>query len=199
MVGTPVPRKDIAGKVLATTEFCRHVRLPGMLHARMVRPPVAGSPFQLPSMRARSRGIAGARVVREGDFLAVVAPDEWEAIRASRELQVRWSDVTPPFPPDSALFDHIRSAPMVADNAVANFGARQAYDPAPVLAAIAAAPRRVEAEYEVAFQSHARMAPSIGVADVGSDSAAIYADVQKPHDTRTASRSCWGCRRRRCA
>jgi nicotinate dehydrogenase subunit B len=183
VVGKPVARKDIAGKVLATTEYCVHVSLPGMLHARVVRPPVAGS---VPAAVDESSiaGIAGAQVVRDGDFLAVVAPDEWAAIRASRELQVRWSEVTPPFPPDSALFDHIRKAPVVADNAVANFGARQDYDPAPVLAAIAAAPRRVEAEYEVAFQSHARMAPSIGVADVGSDSAVIYADVQKPHDTR---------------
>jgi nicotinate dehydrogenase subunit B len=183
VVGKPVARKDIAGKVLATTEYCVHVSLPGMLHARVVRPPVAGS---VPAVVDESSiaGIAGAQVVRDGDFLAVVAPDEWAAIRASRELQVRWSEVTPPFPPDSALFDHIRKAPVVADNAVANFGARQDYDPAPVLAAIVAAPRRVEAEYEVAFQSHARMAPSIGVADVGSDSAVIYADVQKPHDTR---------------
>ena len=184
VVGKPVARKDIAGKVLATTEYCVHVSLPGMLHARVVRPPVAGS---VPAVVDESSiaGIAGAQVVRDGDFLAVVAPDEWAAIRASRELQVRWSEVTPPFPPDSALFDHIRKAPVAADNAVANFGARQDYDPAPVLAAIAAAPRRVEAEYEVAFQSHARMAPSIGVADVGSDSAVIYADVQKPHDTRS--------------
>jgi nicotinate dehydrogenase subunit B len=184
VVGKPVARKDIAGKVLATTEYCVHVNLPGMLHARVVRPPVAGSvPAQVDE--GSIAAIAGAQVVQDGDFLAVVAPDEWAAIRASRELKVRWSEVPPPFPADSELFDYIRKAPVVADNAVANFGARQAYDPAPVLAAIAAAPRRVEAEYEVAFQSHARMAPSIGVADVGDDSATIYADVQKPHDTRT--------------
>ena len=170
VVGKPVARKDITGKVLATTEYCVHVSLPGMLHARIIRPPVAGAvPVSVDQSSIAS--LAGAQVVRDGDFIAVVAGDEWQAIRASRELQVRWSDVTPPFPADSALFDYIRNAQVVADNAVANFGARQAYDPAPVLAAISSAPRRVEAEYEVAFQSHARMAPSIGVADVGSDSA----------------------------
>lgn len=183
VVGKPVARKDIAGKVLASTEYCVHVNLPGMLHARVVRPPVAGAVPAAVDERSIA-GIAGAQVVRDGDFLAVVAPDEWDAIRASRQLDVRWSDVPAPFPGDAALFDHIRGAQVVADNAVANFGARQAFDPAPVLAAIAAAPRRVEAEYEVAFQSHARMAPSIGVADVGAGSAVIYADVQKPHDTR---------------
>ena len=184
VVGKPVARKDITGKVMATTEYCVHVNLPGMLHARIVRPPVAGTVPEAVD-EGSIAGIAGAQVVRDGDFLAVVAPDEWSAIRASRELQVRWSESPPPFPvTDAELFDHIRNAPVVADNAVANFGARQAFDPAPVLSAISAAPRRVEAEYEVAFQSHARMAPSIGVADVGNDSATIYADVQKPHDTR---------------
>lgn len=183
VVGKPVPRKDIAGKVLATTEYCVHVNLPGMLHARVVRPPVAGA---VPASVDESSiaGIAGAQVVRDGDFLAVVAPEEWSAIRASRALQVRWSEAAPPFPAEQGLFDYIRSAQVVADNAVANFGPRKDYDPAPVLAAIAAAPRKVEVEYEVAFQSHARMAPSVGVADVGRDSAVIYADVQKPHDTR---------------
>lgn len=183
VVGTAVPRKDIAGKVLATTEYCVHVNLPGMLHGRVLRPPVAGA-VPVSVDEASIAGISGAQVVRDGDFLAVVAPTEWQAIRASRELQVRWSEVSPPFPAHEALFDHIRSAPVVADNAVANFGARQAYDPAPALAAIKSAPRQVEAEYEVAFQSHARMAPSIGVADVGEKSAVIYADTQKPHDTR---------------
>jgi CO/xanthine dehydrogenase Mo-binding subunit len=183
VVGTAVPRKDIAGKVLATTEYCVHVNLPGMLHARVLRPSVAGA---VPASvdEASIAGIDGAQVVRDGDFLAVVAPTEWQAVRAARELKVNWSKVAAPFPAQAALFDHIRSAPVAADNAVANFGARQAYDPAPVLAAISAAPKHVEAEYEVAFQSHARMAPSIGVADVGDTSAVIYADTQKPHDTR---------------
>ena len=182
VVGTAVPRKDIAGKVLATTEYCVHVRLPDMLHARVIRPPVASA---VPaSIDESSIAGIGAQVLRDGDFLAVVAATEWQAIRAARELKVSWSDAAAPFPPQAALFEHIRKAPVAADNAVANFGARQPYDPAPALAAIAAAPLRIEAEYEVAFQSHARMAPSIGVADVGERSAVIYADTQKPHDTR---------------
>jgi CO/xanthine dehydrogenase Mo-binding subunit len=183
VVGTGVPRKDIAGKVLATTEYCVHVALPGMMHARVVRPPVAGA---VPTAvdETSIAGIDGAQIVRDGDFLAVVAATEWQAIRGARELKVSWSNVSAPFPPQAKLFEHIRNAPVAADNAVANFGARQPYDPAPALGAIAAAARQVEAEYEVSFQSHARMAPSIGVADVGERSAVIYADTQKPHDTR---------------
>jgi nicotinate dehydrogenase subunit B len=183
VVGTPVPRKDIPGKIHATTEFCADVSLPGMLHARNVRPPVAGAvPVKVDAASIAS--IAGAQVVHEGDYVAVVAPTEWAAIRAARSLNVTWSDVGPAFPAQAAIFDHIRAATPVADNSVANFGGRRPYDTKPALAAVAAAAKQVEAEYEVAFQSHARMGPSVGVADVQDGHATIFSDTQKSHDTR---------------
>lgn len=183
VVGTSVPRKDIPGKVLATTEFCHHVNLPGMLHARAVRPPVANA---VP-VSVDSRSIAhipGARAVHVGDFVAVVAENEWHAIKAARELAVTWSETEPPFPSMERLYDHIRLAPVAADNSVANFGPRRPYDPEPSLAAIAASAVAIEAEYELPFQSHARMAPSVGVADVRDGEALVFSDTQKPHNTR---------------
>lgn len=182
VVGSDVPRKDIPGKILATTEYCHHVRLPGMLHGRCIRPPLA-SAVPVSVDEASIAAYATARVVRKDDFIAVVAEDEWEAIKAARELQVEWSAAAPPFPPMDALFDHIRNAPKAADSSSGGFGAAP-FDPAPALAAIAAAPRQLEAEYEVPFQSHARMAPSVGVADVQGDTAVVWSDTQKPHNTR---------------
>jgi CO/xanthine dehydrogenase Mo-binding subunit len=184
VVGTSVPRKDIAGKVLATTEYCHHVRLPGMLHARTLRPPVANAvPVRVDE--ASIAAIPGARVVRKGDFIAVVAPHEWHAIKAARELRVTWSETTPPFPRGDALFEHIRAAPVASDSSRGGFGgAGTPINPAPALEAIAAAARRIEAEYEVPFQSHARMGPSVGVAEVRNGEALVYSDTQKSHDTR---------------
>jgi CO/xanthine dehydrogenase Mo-binding subunit len=184
VVGTPVPRKDIAGKVLATTEYCHHVQLPGMLHARTLRPPVANAvPVRVDEASIAS--IPGARVVRKGDFIAVIAPHEWHAIKASRELRVTWSETAPPFPRGDALFEHIRAAPVASDSSRGGFGGAGApIDAAPTLTAIAASARRVEAEYEVPFQSHARMGPSVGVADVRNGEALVYSDTQKSHDTR---------------
>lgn len=182
VVGTSVPRKDIPGKILATTEFCHHVRLPGMLHARCIRPAVAGSvPVSVDAASIAAH--ATARVVRKDDFIAVVADDEWEAIKAARDLVVQWSDVAAPFPPMAQLYEHIRSAPRAADSSSGGFGAAP-FDPAPALAAIAAAEQQLEADYEVPFQSHARMAPSVGVADVRDGSATVWSDTQKPHNTR---------------
>jgi nicotinate dehydrogenase subunit B len=182
VVGTPVPRKDIPGKVLATTEFCHHVSLPGMLHARSIRPPVANAvPVSVDASSIAA--YVDARVVRKGDFIAVVAVSEWHAIKAARELKVEWSNTTAPFPPMSQLFDYIRQTPAASDSSKGGFGGTP-YDPAPALTAIQNANKQIAAEYQVAFQSHARMAPSIGVADVKNGEALIYTDGQKSHDTR---------------
>ena len=183
VVGAPVDRKDIPGKMFATTEFCHHVALPGMLHGRTLRPPVANAvPIAIDA--ASIGDIPGAQVVHEGDFVAVVAETEWQAIKAARQLELRWSDTEPPFPDMDELFAHIRAAPVVADNAVANFGARRDYDPEPSLRAIAESATRLSADYEVPFQSHARMGPSVGVADVRDDRALVFSDTQKSHNTR---------------
>ena len=182
VVGTSVPRKDIPGKIMATTEYCHHVVLPGMVHARAVRPPVAN---QVPVAVDESSiaGIESARVVRLGDFVAVVADTEWAAIRASRELVVTWSQADDPFPPMAQLFDHIENSPATGNSATGGFGG-QPYETAPTLSAIANADSRLEASYFVPFQSHARMGPSLGVANVKDGYAEIYSDTQKPHDTR---------------
>jgi CO/xanthine dehydrogenase Mo-binding subunit len=183
IVGTAVARKDIPGKILATTEFCHHVTLPGMLHGRCVRPAVANAvPMSVDASSIED--IAGARVVHKGDFLAVVAETEWNAIRAARQLRVTWSETAPPFPSMEALFDHIRNAPVAADSSRAGFGGGRPFDTQPSLDAIASATTQLEAEYEIPFQSHARMAPSVGVADVRNGEALVFSDTQKPHNTR---------------
>lgn len=183
VVGAPVARKDIPGKILATMEYCHHVTLPGMLHGRSVRPPVANAvPVRVDETSISH--VPDARVVRKGDYVAVVADDEWNAIRAAKDLKVAWSETQPPFPGHEALHDHIRKAQKVGDNSVANFGKYVPYEPGPVLEAISASAKRLEAEYELPFQSHARMAPSVGLADVTGDTATIWSDTQKSHNQR---------------
>jgi len=182
VVGTPVARKDIPGKVLATTEFCHHVTLPNMLHGRTIRPPVANA-VPVSVDESSIAAYPDSRVVRKGDFIAVVSAIEWHAIKAARELKVTWSATTPPFPAQDKLFDYIRNTPAASNSAKGGFGGAP-YDPAPALAAINSAGKKIEAEYEVPFQSHARMGPSVGLADVKNGEALIYSDTQKSHDQR---------------
>jgi nicotinate dehydrogenase subunit B len=175
IVGQSFPRRDVAWKVYGTDNYVSDVRVPGMLHARVIRPPHAGGvPVKVDDKSIRD--IKGARVVREKDFLAVVAPKEWDAVRAARTLKVEWSGPKKPFVPVDKVYDHIRSAP--------DFKSQDEQKQGDVASAFTAAARVVEAEYQWPFQSHASMGPACAVADVKADRATLWTGSQKPHFAR---------------
>src|SRR5258706_832761 len=171
IVGTSPKRFDVEGKVFATKPWVSDVRVAGMLHGRMIRPPVAGASVVAVD-ESSIAGIAGVKVVRKGDFIGVVAPKEWDAVKASRALKVTWSQVSDPFPDMAQLYDHIRKAP-VTNSDKAEKGNLEA--------AFAKAAKVVEAEYEWPFQSHASMGPGSAVADVRPDGVTVWTGTQKPH------------------
>src|SRR3954447_26445595 len=97
LVGKLVRRIDIPEKVMGTYTYIHNVRVPGMVHARRVRPRGAGANsaqnhFPL-SVDAKSIShIPGAQVVQINNFLAVVAPREYDAIQAAAQLKVVWKN-----------------------------------------------------------------------------------------------------------
>src|SRR5436190_5344121 len=116
-----VRRRDVAPKVLGTLEYMVDVKVPGMLHGRMIRPPVAGAvPTALDDSAIKD--IPGVKVVWKQGFLGVVAPKEWDAIRAAEKLKVTWSDAKAPFPNQSTIYDHIRKAPVIKRDVEQNLG-----------------------------------------------------------------------------
>jgi CO/xanthine dehydrogenase Mo-binding subunit len=172
VVGKSYPRADIPGKVYGRTDYVTDVRVPGMVHARMVLPPVAGaSPAKIDE--ASIKGIPGARVVHEKDFVAVVADREWDAIKAQQQLKVTWSKAKPPFPDQEHLYDYIRKTPSATKKVEKNDG--------DVEQALKGAARVVEAEYEWPFQSHASMGPGCAVVQIHGDKATVWTGTQKPH------------------
>jgi CO/xanthine dehydrogenase Mo-binding subunit len=175
VVGTSVPRKDIAGKILATANFLHDLKLPGMLHGRMLRPKVAGARVHSVDKESVS-DIPDLQVVVENDFVGVVAPNEWNAVRAAKQLQVEWDETDAGFPTTSDdLFSWIRSAePGHSD---------VEHDEGDVDAGLKTAARTITAEFEWPFQSHARMAPAASVADVRDGEATVWTDSQKPWDS----------------
>ena len=172
IVGKSLPRRDVAGKVFRTADYVTDVSLRGMLHARVIRPPHAGCiPMDVDA--ASIGAIRGARVVREKNFLAVVAPKEWDAVRAARALTVQWSVAKDVFPPMDTLYRHIRAAtPLKREEPVKK---------GDVAAAFKTAARTIEAEYEWPFQSHASMGPACALAQVNKDGAKVWTGSQKPH------------------
>ena len=110
IVGQPIKREDVAPKVFTQEDFVTDVKVPGMVHGRMIRPAIAGSvPVKVDE--ASIKDIPSAKVVWDKGFLGVVADKEWDAIQAAEKLKVEWSQVQPPFPDQSKLYDHIRKAP----------------------------------------------------------------------------------------
>jgi CO/xanthine dehydrogenase Mo-binding subunit len=173
IVGKPFTRRDLPGKVFRTEKYVTDITLPRMLHARVIRPQQAACAVASVD-EASIRKVKGARIVREKDFVAVVASHEWDAVRASRLIKVSYSDVkTDPFPGMDALHDHIRKAPVAKREEPVRKG--------DVDGAFKNAARVVEAEYEWPFQSHASMGPGCALADVRKDGVTVWSGSQKPH------------------
>jgi CO/xanthine dehydrogenase Mo-binding subunit len=182
VVGQPFPRRDLPEIVFGTRRFIVDVKVPGMWHGRVLRPPVAGA---VPTSvdQASIRDIPKVQIVRDGDFIGVVAEREWDAVRAAERLQVTWSRAAPGFPTHERVYEHIRKAPVTRENAGSGFGPPVVPETEGVEAALAGAARTIEAEYEFPFQSHACMAPACAVCDYRGDSATIWTGSQKPHYT----------------
>lgn len=176
VVGQPIARDDIAPKVFAEADFVTDVKVPGMVHGRMIRPAIAGA---VPAKVDESsiKDIPSARVVWHEGFLGVVAEREWDAIRAARALKVEWTRASPPFPGQAALYDHIRNAP-VRKRALEG---QQAGD---VEAAFKTAAHVIDAEYQWPFQSHSSMGPACALVEIKDGRATCWSGTQKAHYVR---------------
>src|SRR5258708_29286680 len=177
VVGKSLPRRDVAGKVYRTEKYVTDISLPRMLHARVIRCSRAACTVGAVD-EGSIRAVKGARVVREKDFVAVVADHEWDAVRASRMLKISCNETKKdPFPPMAERYDHIRKAPVLKREDSVKKG--------DVDGAFKTAARIVEAEYEWPFQSHASMGPGCSVADVRADGVTVWTGSQKPHFVQT--------------
>jgi len=176
-VGQSPQRYDIPPKVDGTAKWAVDVKLPGMLHARNVKPPLAGATL-VGIDESSVRGIPGfVKVVSKGNYVAVVCEREEQAIRAARQLKVDWrKPATAPFPASDGLFTYMRGATPTSSATPVVVG-----DPD---AARAAAARVVEADYDVPFQGHTALGPAHATADPTNDQLTIYSNDMKSYGLR---------------
>ena len=177
IVGQSPKRYDIPAKVNGSLKWAVDARAPGMVHARNVKPPVAGA--KLVSIDESSvRGIPGfLKVVSKGNYVAVVCEREEQAVRAARTLKVNWDKpATPPFPSSEALFSYIRGATPTSSAKPTIVG--------DVDQAIAGAANVVEAEYDMPFQGHTAFAPAHAMADPSNGQMTIYSNDMKSYGMR---------------
>ena len=175
IVGKSIPRVDIPEKVMATYIYMHDVRLPGMLHGRVIRPPALKAEL-LEVDESSISGIPGVvKVVREKSFLGVVAKTEWAAIRASRELKTRWSDWAG-LPDLDKIYEHVRSSEIAEDKVMGEAGDAKR--------AIKTATRVLSATYKFAAHTHGSIGPSCAVAEVKDGKLTIHSASQAPHFLR---------------
>ncbi|HQT63521.1 MAG: hypothetical protein B7Z75_07290 [Acidocella sp. 20-57-95] len=175
IVGKSVPRADIANKLFGAEVFNTDMRVPGMLHGRMVRPTVAGASV----VKIHPESIASlpdVQIVHQGNLVGVVAPKEWTAVKAARMLKVDWSSPPPAFPHQADLYKAMQAAKPVGKG-----GPKAKGDPKAVMAASA---KTIDATYLWPFQSHASMGPACTIVDVQPDHVTVWTGDQKPHYVR---------------
>ncbi|EHP43262.1 isoquinoline 1-oxidoreductase [Cupriavidus basilensis OR16] len=185
VVGRAAPRVDIPAKATAQLTFVHDVRVPGMLHGRVVRPPYAGrdsGDFVGTSLRgvdrASIRDVRGVvDVVVQGDFIGVVAQREEQAMQAARRLRVDWMPA-PPLPPLTEPEDTeaaLRANPATRRTLVEQGDAQGGFD---------AAGHVLSRGYAWPYQMHGSIGPSCAVADYREDGLTVWSGTQNPHVLR---------------
>jgi nicotinate dehydrogenase subunit B len=176
-VGKSPQRDDIPRKVDGSAKWAVDAKVPGMLHARNVKPPVAGA--TLVSVDESSvKNLPGfVRVVRKGNYLAVVCEREEQAIKAATQLKADWrKPATAPFPSSAEFFTYLRATPPATAQPPAVSGN--------VDAAFASAAKVVEADYDVPFQGHTSIGPAHALADPTGNQLTIYSNDMKSYGLR---------------
>ena len=172
VVGKSIPRVDIPAKVNGDYTYVHDFRLPGMLHARVIRPEIFGARVTAVDDSAARKVGGFVQTVRKGDFLAVLAKNEWAAIKASRAVKVSWSDGVS-LPEQRTVFDTWRQRPVAKKEATQKVG--------DAAAALGGASKRIKATYDFAVQTHASIGPSCAVADFKDGKLTLWSASQATH------------------
>ena len=174
VVGKSIPRPDVPDKCRGRYVYVHDFTLPNMLHARVIRPASPGAAIESVDEVSLS-GIPGAKTVRVGDFLAVVATDEWAATRAATAVKVKWAGGRP-LPVSDDFERWTRAAPLERDQSVVAKG------DAP--GALGNAATTHAATYFWPYQSHASLGPCCAVADIHGDGGTVWTSSQGTHGMR---------------
>jgi CO/xanthine dehydrogenase Mo-binding subunit len=176
-VGQSPQRYDIPAKVDGSLKWAVDMKLPGMVHARNVKPPLAGA--KLISIDESSvRDLPGfIKVVTKGNYVAVVCEREEQAINASQRLKCNWEKpATAPFPASEDLFKFMRRATPTSRSQPIVVGNPEA--------GLASAAKVIEAEYDVPFQGHTAFGPAHAMADPSNGQLTIYSNDMKSYGMR---------------
>ncbi|MEY3672928.1 MAG: hypothetical protein RI904_2585, partial [Pseudomonadota bacterium] len=172
IVGKSIQRVDIPDKVSGEHPFVHDFRLPGMLHARVIRPLQAGATLVSFDDTDAKKLKGFVQTVRKDNFLAVVCKDEWCAVKAAKAVKANWS-AGRELPPQAKIYDHWRQLPIAKTDVTQNVGN--------IDAALSSSAKRIKATYNFAVQTHASAGPSCAVADFRDGKMTLWSASQATH------------------
>jgi nicotinate dehydrogenase subunit B len=178
VLGTAVPRVEFPAMVTGQFEYVHNVRVPGMVHGRVVRPPAVGATV-VSVDESSVRGLPGVmKVVVKKNFVGVVAEKPWQAIQAASKLQVAWTAGSG-LPAQRDFYEHLRNQKPARDALLVNSK--------DVEQALASASRIVKATYHYPYQMHGSIGSSCAVADVSGEKATIWSPTQAVHPLKNSA------------
>jgi len=173
IVGKPIRRLDIPGKVTGRFTYMQDYKMKGMIHARVVRPrAMKAALLAWNDFEARKiPGYIGA--IRKGNYLAVLARSEWAAIRASRTIETTWSEWNG-LPEQANLWDYVRKVKVNKDEDLQKVGDTATAMKAPNVKA-------VSASYDFAIHTHGSIGPSCAIAEFKDGKLTVWSASQATH------------------
>jgi nicotinate dehydrogenase subunit B len=178
VMGTPVPRLDAPAMAAGTFEFVQNVRVPGMLHGRVVRPPEVGATLVGVDEASVNDMPGFVKVVVKKNFVGVVAQKPWQATQIALKLKAEWTKGVG-LPAQRDFHEYLRNQKPVRDTFIVNSK--------DVDQKLAGASRVVNATYYHAYNMHGSIGTSCAVADVQADKATIWSPTQSVYPTRNTA------------
>lgn len=174
LVGKSVARVDIPDKVTGKFTYMQDYRVPGMMHGRVVRPPAYGATLESVD-ESSIKNIPGVRIVRDKNFLGVVAGSEWNAIRAAQQLKVQWSKAAT-LPDQGKLWEHVRNTKVIQDQVTSDTGSTKD--------ALAGDGKKISATYDFAVNLHGSIGPSCAISEFKDGKLTSWSASQSTHTLR---------------
>ncbi len=181
VIGKSFPSSAIQAKVSAKANWATDVRLPGMLHGRVVHPKTLGSTLVSAGKLDKTK-YPNAQVIVRQNLVGVVAPTEWEAIQAAQQIagDTKWTDWKG-LPGSAKLYECLRKDSDWTSTPVMKSGATKG----DAAAALASARKKLSATYQMSYMKHAPIGPTMAVGDVRADGMVhVHTHNQNPQALR---------------
>jgi CO/xanthine dehydrogenase Mo-binding subunit len=172
VIGKSIQRVDIPEKVTGEYVYMHDFKLPGMLHARVVRPNSIGAKLASFDDSGLKKIKGYVQTVRKGDFLVVISTTEWGAVKAARDIKVSWTK-GPDLPKKATIFKEWREMPIAKEDVTQKVGN--------VESVLNSGAKNIKASYNFAVQTHASIGPSCAVADYKDGKLTVWSASQATH------------------